>query len=492
MKEYLDTITLGLERNLIVASGLGKEGKLFPLKELNQSMAEAGKSTQSFGLFDTATPNFSNYYPEVTKQDLDPEADPDGFVYPVFRALSMVTVRKDWDPVDFSANDGQVLKDSMPMLLGLSIYPNHEMMVGNELGSIVDYEWQDAYKDKTSGIEIPGGIIVRLKIDGKSNPKVARGVMMKPPSIHSSSVTVEFAWTPSHPDIPIEEFRSKVGTYDDKGQLIRRVASKIRRYYEMSFVPHGADPYAQKLDSNNKIVNPLLGHNRDSFSENFNGSKGFYTFSFRDIASYSESNKPPKPVETPIENPINNPNMNQKLRALCALMAISVDGLTEEQMVEKLSEKLPNLKTESDKVTQLTADLQKAKSDLDKEKLESSKVAGLNTQIEKLKAFEGHVRSDFERIYKLAAGDKVEEATLTLIKDSELATLSVLMKPYIEKVENTFEASCEECGSNKVTRQSSKQEGGDPNSKKFVPKTNEEVSMKLGAAESGKTESLWA
>jgi hypothetical protein len=490
MKEYTDTITLGLERNLILASPRNKNGELFPLRELSKSMAENGANTHSFGLFDTASPNFSNYYPEVSKQDLDPEGDPDGFVYPVFRALSMVVVRKDWDPVDFSTDEGAVLKESLPMLLGLSIYPNHEMMVGNELGAIVEGEWQDSYKVKNSDIEIPGGLNVRIKLDGKSNPKVARAVMMKPPSIHSSSVTVEFAWKQSHPDMEFNEFRSKTGTFDENGVLIRRMATKIKRYYEMSFVPHGADPFAQKMDGD-KIVNPLLAHNRDSFSENFNGSKGFYTFSFKDIASYSEKLEQPENKPKP-----NNNTMKDKFLLLCAMLSIATEGLSEDQMEVKLKEELGkvaalklDLSTKTQELATLTSDLANKDAKITELQETANKVPALETRVTELGAFETEARAEAERIYKLASPNKVDENTLTLIKTSSKDTLGILLKPYQEIVENSFGGKCNKCGSTEISRQSS--ESGSKE-KETTPKSDQEVRSSFGNNASENKDSLWS
>ena len=98
--------------------------------------------------------------------------------------------------LDFKTFNRDVLKKSMQMLIGQTINIDHEIAVGNAIGAVSEVFWQPAYKTK-SGIEVPAGINAVLKIDGKSNPRIARGVMMDPPSIHSNSVTVRFKWEPS-------------------------------------------------------------------------------------------------------------------------------------------------------------------------------------------------------------------------------------------------------------------------------------------------------
>jgi hypothetical protein len=286
------------------------------------------------------------------------------------------------------------------------------------------------------------------------------------------------------------EFRSKTGTFDENGVLIRRMATKIRRYYEMSFVPHGADPFAQKMEGG-KIVNPALAYNRDSFSEAFNGSKGFYTFSFKDIVANSE--KLEQPENKP--KPNNNNPMKDKLLLMCAMLAIATDGLTEDQMDAKLREeltKVPGLKLqltqETQKVTSLTSELEATKTKVTELTEQAGKVPALETKVTELTAFETEVRSEAERIYKLAAGTKVEESTLTLIKQSKADTLGILLKPYREIVENSFAGKCNKCGSNEISRQSS-QQGSDPEA--FQPKSDAEVKSLMESGKEDNKASLW-
>jgi hypothetical protein len=113
------------------------------------------------------------------------------------------------------------------------------------MGAVKDVMWEESYKTP-GGIVIPSGINARMKLDGKSHPRVARAIMMDPPSIHSTSVTVQFLWEMSH-NLSQEEFFKKLGTFDKDGKQINRVASLVKRYHELSLVGHGADPYAQKI-----------------------------------------------------------------------------------------------------------------------------------------------------------------------------------------------------------------------------------------------------
>lgn len=201
------------------------------------------KSLERFGMWG-GTLNVNQFMPNVTPDMLKPK-DTD-FIEPMFRMLSAAVVAKKYNPTEFPE---QILKESMPLLVGQSVNLDHETDVANAIGSVKSVEWQDAYKDEKTGVVIPAGINGILKIDGLSNPRIARGIQMDPPSIHSNSVTVEFAWEPSHKFEDISEFYYRLGTYTENGELIRRVATKIISYKETSLVWHGADPFAQLIKS---------------------------------------------------------------------------------------------------------------------------------------------------------------------------------------------------------------------------------------------------
>ena len=73
-----------------------------------------------------------------------------------------------------------------------------------------------------------------MAVDAKTNPKVARGVLMG--SIFSNSVTVEFEWKMSHPFENEYEFLDKIGQYGADGKMIRRVVTKILNYHKSSLI----------------------------------------------------------------------------------------------------------------------------------------------------------------------------------------------------------------------------------------------------------------
>jgi hypothetical protein len=207
-------------------------------QEFNEKFYEWHKPTQEsiqqLGLFG-GNINYHTYYPELKEEDLKPKEEE--FIEPVFRLLSATIVSKNWMPTDFG--QGDVLKRSIKLMLGQTVNCDHETDIGNAIGAVSKVMWQEAYKD--GNIYVPAGMNGVLKIDGKANPRIARGILMEPPSIHSNSVTVQFAWDKSHPEMDDNEFWDKIGTYDSKGNMVRRIVTNIVRYLETSLVSHGAD-----------------------------------------------------------------------------------------------------------------------------------------------------------------------------------------------------------------------------------------------------------
>jgi hypothetical protein len=160
-----------------------------------------------------------------------------------FRALSKTIVPGHW--IDWSKDN--VLKDSVSMLLGATVYPNHDFSdINNWLGSVSNVAWDE------TGANAEGvpGINATYKIDALMNPRIARGLLMTPPAIHSTSMTVLFKFEPSHPDIFNESrwrFCELLGE-EVEGQIVRLIVTEILEYWEASLVFQGADRLAKKYD----------------------------------------------------------------------------------------------------------------------------------------------------------------------------------------------------------------------------------------------------
>ena len=415
-----------------------------------------------FGLWDVSTPDFNTYYPDVTAEDLNPRDEE--FAYPVFRALSEIIISK-YGPVDFTKPG--VLKKSMPLLVGQAMMTNHDGVVGSEVGVVIESNWEKkkSYGDYT----LPAGINIKMKIDGKSNPKLVRSVMMDPPAVHSVSVTVAFKWDQSH-DIPQEDFWRQLGTFDDKGVLIRRVVTEIVRYDEVSFVGHGADPFAQKI-VDGTIVNPEYAKRVYQFSaDTKDRHTHFIDWKNFDFSQLSLNNDVTIPSESKITN--NNENQNSMkpefLAFLIAQFALPT-STTEAEVVAKLNSELPNMIKSAGEIV----DLKSKVISLENDAIELRKKYPDGTEIiskeqkEKLNKYDAmdavmvklmtSTQSETLRLYHLSVGgaEKGDEAITKLIASANFETLTSLAKQYSALVEKQFVAECSECHSHNITRASS-------------------------------------
>ena len=434
------------------------------LDNINSKIEQDPQEISKFGLFDASSPNYTTYYPDVTASDLSPKDEE--FIEPVFRMLSNVTVNAKSNPIYFPS---EVLKKTMYKLIGQTVNVDHEMALGNAIGTVKSVEWQNSYTTK-DGIKVPAGINATLKIDGKSNPRIARGIMMDPPSIHSNSVTVTFAFAKSHPNMSDDEFWSKIGTFDEKGNFIQRVVTDVVAYHETSLVGHGADPFAQKIGKDGKIVNPIYAKDRYPLKDqSFNESNP--EFSFFDWKQFKSEDF--EPINS--NNNQTQENMDVTLRLLETIFGLEVNSLTEENYQEKLAE----LNTE---LASMRSD--KAKPPVPVKVLELEGLAAIETEITALRTFKAGVpadmteqlaiaaigteaiselREDTKRLYKLSIESGKEDAViLGTLEAADYKTLKAFHKQYDQITEGKFGFTCTACGSHDVTRASSNPKGDDP------------------------------
>lgn len=437
------------------------------------------ESVEKLGLFGSDI-DYNTYYPNLTKEDLTPNADE--FIEPVFRLLSATIVSKNWNPTDFSQPG--VLKASMRMLLGQTVNCDHSTDIGNAIGSVSQVMWQEGYKD--GNFMIPAGINGVLKIDGKANPRIARGILMDPPSIHSNSVTVQFKWDKSHPGMDDRDFWDKLGTYDEKGNMIRKVVTEVVRYLETSLVSHGADSFAQKIGEDGKIINPEFAKRTwTSFAEYQEDTKKAYYFTdFKeDINSYQENNDtPPNNINT--NNPLNNNTMNKELKEfLEKLFGDNLLSLAEGQEVSTelalsaVQSLVNSKKTLEASITNLTTEKNQLSEQITQKDAEIANLTAMAT------VGKNHIASLREEVvgnYKKLKGDKVDETIVTMLnaETTGLQTLISLNKDYKAQLEEKFPLTCSKCGSHDVTRSSSVVEDhkkDDTTSNSEVPSTNDVI-----------------
>ena len=396
----------------------------------------------------------------------------------------------------------------MLMLLSQTVNIDHESSVGNAIGSVAAVSYQNSYL--ANGVKVPAGINVELLIDGKSHPNIARKIMMEPPAIHSDSVTVRFAWEPSHKFENINEFINKIGQFGEDGQLVRRIVTEIKGYSELSLVGHGADPYAQLIKDDGKINNPEYAKSIESLSAQGLEKPRVYIFNYKtEVISLSkkhddtsQTNNKPTPTENSIE-------MKDYLLKLAKILKLKeIDGLSETELQEEILEALETAQTEiagieekDTKISDLTSDLETEKTtheelqekikdidlgklgkvdfkklgDVTLEELQANATVGEEVLILQLK--------EVQRVYKLLKGDKADETIVEGFKKADFKMLTSYIKEYTEQLNEKYPGKCNDCQSTNIARNSSVtkegmagegDEGDDPQ-----VKTDQDVSMEI-------------
>lgn len=461
--EFLDTLKLGFGHSLIMGHTPEKITDVMLIEKFNKEIHK-NEDLERFGLFDSNQSNYNTYYPDVTAEDLAPKDSE--FIEPTFRALSEVIVHKEFNPVDFSMNS--VLRKSMSLLTGASVNVDHETSVGNAIGAVKSVAWQESYKTD-SGIQVPAGINSKLKIDGKSNPKTARGIMMDPPSIHSTSVTVQFLWEKSHANLSEAEFFNGLATFDKDGKLIRRIATKVKRYHEISLVSHGADPYAQ-LVRDLKIVNPKWGD--ISYNSMTGEHKHHQKYFFYDYQTDVINNSIPK--ESNNNSPLTNTSIMKRehLIILAALMGITLPATSGTENVELTEAEQTQIQN---KITEMVNLNNTNATTLGANQTEITRLLAIETayntesatfaEAVALKAFKDTatktLRDRVMLAYKKVEGDKALPAIIGLIETGDFAALQALEIQYTQQLDAKYPSTCGDCGSTKVTRASAKLKEGD-------------------------------
>lgn len=404
--------------------------------------------------------DYNTYYPNLDKSELTPKDEE--FIEPMFRLLSETIISKNWNPTDFGQNG--VLKASMKMLLGQTVNCDHETNIGNAIGAVSQVMWQESYKD--GSFTIPAGINGILKIDGKANPRIARGILMEPPSIHSNSVTVQFKWDKSHPQMGDNEFYQKLGTYDSNGVMIRRIVTEIVRYLETSLVSHGADSFAQKIGSDGKIINPTFAKRTWASYEEYRDDKSkqyFFTDYKSDLTSYQEKNDTQGSFNDndANDNHSNKDNMNEEL--LKFLESLFGDNMLTLEEGKEMNQE--NVIACIQTLVSSRNELQTSVDNLTTEKTSlTEQITNLNAEVANLKEMatvgKNHIaslRENAVETYKKLMGDKVDETIVTMLnaETTGITTLISLTKDYQARLEEKFPLTCSKCGSKDVNRASS-------------------------------------
>jgi hypothetical protein len=321
---------------------------------------------------------------------------PDGFVEKTFRVISRAVFFLDVDmtiPVDYT-KEGVLTQGLQIFPEKLSIFQDHIPSVKYLCGHATNHQ----YITDTN----PEGIDSLFRIDNKTNPDLARHVQTG--TANSSSLTLLVAFSRSH-DMKEKDFYESLGKVVD-GSLVRFVAERLKRIYEVSLVWAGADPtaVAQKLDY----------------------------YASKDPKSFHINQNP----NTKKEEKSMDPEIKLLLETI--KQKYGVDCATVSQAVAFLE------KTESEKAAL------------------KQQVNALETQVSELKPFKetatlmlGALRDDVTRLHKLTAGMMIDALTMEVIKAASYEKLKEMQKSLSEKAEKAVPLKCQGCGSTNVTRLSS-------------------------------------
>lgn len=452
---FTDVMVLGADHSLMFPNVV----KNSPDK-LASGMAQGIKEDglASFGLF--GGNNYNSFYPDATPDSFNPEEDE--FIEPMFRLLSNCIVAKNTLPTEFPAD---VLKESMSLLVGMTVNCDHETDIANAIGSVKSVQWQESYKigDKT----IPAGINGVFKIDAKANPRIARGINMDPPSIHSNSVTVRFEWRPSHNFEKPYEFWDKLGTYMEDGTMVRRIATNIQCYLETSLVWQGADPFAKMIKDGKIINSDYAAAAYGKFSEPKDLLNKFYSFSFKDPTYVSEaSNSLLNTIPTNTEgktNQSNKSNMNELQQFLEQLFGQGCLTLAEGETAstEIALSQVKNILAENQRLSEANTQAEATISQLKKDIEDRDATIKLNEKMATIgTAHLTEVREGAVASYKKLVGEQVDESILSLLnaETTGLETLVSLKAMYDKQLDEKFPLACANCGSHDISRASSAKE----------------------------------
>lgn len=418
----------------------------------------------------------ADYNPNISKSDLFPSPE-DYMLFP-FRLISACVVGSGtWKSTDFT--NTKVLKASVPLLTNKPAYVNHDMYVGNEIGTIGDTQWSSGYT-APDGTPVPPGIDGPYVIDSKLFPDLCRKLNAPIPAIQSSSVTVFYEWESSHDFEDAWDFYQHVGEQLD-GREVTRVVTAISDYIESSLVYLGADPYAKKKDADGNLINidksSIMSNSKedsDPMYKLYKDKKEMFV-----MESFSKENSIPLRKRIIEYNKNEDDIMPTEVeKFIAAQLNIKPEEVTKE-ILQSYSfvkaDELATLKTGSTKITSLEAE--KKQLDTEKSALSAEKetlVAELATLKADKSKLEFNAKIGEELIvskrkecidhYSKAEKGKPDQVILDEINNStDIASLNAKLKMFGKKSIEEFGGHCTKCGSKEIGFRSSQNEEEDEN-----------------------------
>lgn len=356
------------------------------------------------------------------------EAD---YIYIPVRALTAACVQS--DTINFGHLGGKALQEAVTKFNDLPVLKDHQFSVDNWIGRT-----QGAFWD-TSTPGAPPGVTLMMKVDAKADPKCARGLVSG--MLDSVSVTVQFDFEPSHPNMKPEDFFWKMGEVVD-GKTVQALVTDVTRLYELSVVWQGADVYAKSVKEDG-IHTPGLSHQLPT--------------------------QPTPKEELPMKNLAKRLGLAEGDHSEEQLMAALEDSFkaaatTLETQVTALK---AEVETKDAAVTALTTEVTELK----------AAVEPIKAELETLKpkatlgdTFLSEQRAEAARLYAIVSDGKQDASLAKLISEASLETAKGFIATFGPQAEAIAPLCCQSCGSKSVSRKASQGEELNGGSAGYVEK----------------------
>lgn len=443
----------------------------------------------------------------INKDIADAIPKPEDFLPFNFRHLSATIVGAgSWKATDFT--DEKVLKKAAKLLSFKPVMVNHQFETSNIIGANGELKFVKS-RIQSDGTEIPGGIEGPIWIDGKLHADVCRKLAAFPvPHIQSVSVTIVFEWEPSHDfqrdgEYDWYGFRENLGTAVN-GKMVCRKVTDVIEAYETSLVWLGADPFAKIMDSEGNLLNieqsSVVSMSKPDSDPLFSIYESEGRMFIHEGESYSK--KLSYSSDKYSKKGINGKNEEMEVLKLLAEKfgktekEITADFVGTLQLItpeQKVVEATAYSKMESD-LTAATTGKETAEASLATAETDLTEVKGKLVEFEKICKHEDIAtletevgvsnivayakdafkklsasRAEAERLYKLSAGENITDAMLNSIKTANSELAESYVQQFGGKSMEAFGATCQKCGSDKISMRKTKPEGENKGAENSIP-----------------------
>jgi hypothetical protein len=352
-----------------------------------------------------------------------------GFYWATFRALSAGLVNPLTYPIDFSKNEGRVLKKATSMMKNKPWLKNHSRSIDAQIGSVTDAIWDEGDAKRSAGINA----LTRTNLNAPQADTVAP--LLEAGDAGSTSVTVWYEWEMSH-DLDDWEFFNLWGT-ELEDELVRVIVTKVLDLTELSLVWDGADPDAKRIaaaaDEASGFVCCAVG-----LPPGVDGPQ------YQEL----ETSDGGRPDATDTKELL----MTEKLKqALAKVFGVDVAAVTEEfandiivgsQGVTDAPAVADLLKKKQAKVDEYVGIV----------KTRDEQIVTLKASAERGEKYLADTRADAARFYKLAKGDKASDTILKMVEGASLVEALELREQFRADADAAFPLTCDKCGHEKCSR----------------------------------------